>query len=459
MNRACPGGIDWVWPGILSIYAKKKREGVRIISWRGISVLLLLLAGCGTPVVQDRMCTGLVAGSPGVVISSQSAPAPEATPVEMLRADVAARTARMIAARVAPRPVAEAAVVVGPAIAGAGPVTPSFARARTARVAPQVVEIDLLAMTTGGQYGSFSSGFLSGWGQRTAGPRPEFAVVTGASAGGIIAPLVFAGRAFDDRLTLNTGIGEADVVRRRAVIELLGASSLFSTAPLERAVRNAADDALIAAIAARWAEGNDLFLGATNLDRGRFDLFDIGGFMADGTIPLAEKRECLVSAVMATSAIPALFPPRRINGDLYTDAGVRQSVFLRGVRDGILESQRLLGVRVRVNAYVLVNGDLTVSVRRTESGLLGIAGRTFQLVSDEGLRQSLIETADLARETGWTLRAVRAPEFDTLGCGKDSALFSACVTGALFRAGEAMALAPEIGWLTGAELKRIAGEY
>jgi predicted acylesterase/phospholipase RssA len=314
-------------------------------------------------------------------------------------------------------------------------------------------------MTTGGQYGSFSSGFLTGWGARARDARPDFAVVTGASAGGIVAPLVFAGRAFDDRLTLNTGIGEADVVRKRAVLELLGASSLFSTAPLRQSVEAAVDEALITAIGARWADGNDLFLGATNLDRGRFDLFDIGAFMADGAVPLADKRDCLVSAVMATSAIPALFPPQRINGDLYTDAGVRQSVFLQGVRDGIAESQAVLGVRVRVNAYVIVNGDLEVPEVRTETGLLGVAGRTFQLVSDEGLRQSLVETADLARDAGWRLRAVRAPDFESLGCGADDALFSACVTRALFASGERLALQDEIDWLDGAALRRIARRY
>ena len=67
-------------------------------------------------------------------------------------------------------------------------------------------------------------------------------MVTGASAGGIIAPLVFAGAAFDDRLKLNTGIGERDVIRKRTPLELLGASSLFATDPLEKAVRRAVDD-------------------------------------------------------------------------------------------------------------------------------------------------------------------------------------------------------------------------
>ena len=213
------------------------------------------------------------------------------------------------------------------------------------------------------------------------------------------------------------------------------------------------------AIAARWQDGNDLFLGATNLNQGRFDLFDIGAFLSSPRVMPAQKRDCLVGAVLATSAIPALFPPQRINGALYTDAGVRQSVFLQGVRDGIDESERMLGVDVRVTAYVLVNGDLTVPEAMPGGGLLDVAGRTFELVSDEGLRQSLIETADLARRAGWRLRAVRAPEFDTLGCTGDDDLFSACVTTALFEAGRRQALEPRIAWLNGQQLKALAQRY
>jgi len=406
------------------------------------------------PLVRDQVRRGLVSGLGDARFSSQGAAGSGVAPEGAFRADVAARTARMIAARVAPRPVG---VPEQAAIIGDGPVNPSFERRSVAGRVAQVIDIDLLAMTTGGQYGSFSSGFLTGWGAR--GERPDFAVVTGASAGGIVAPILFAGPEFDDRLRLNTGIGQADVVRRRAVFELLGASSLFSTQPLRRSVEAAVDPALVAAIGARWAAGNDLFLGATNLDRGRFDLFDIGALMADGAVPVADKQACLVSAMMATSAIPALFPPQRINGDLYTDAGVRQSVFLQGVRDGIAESQRLLGVRVRVTATVIVNGDLEVDEVKTATGLLGVATRTFDLVADEGLRQSLIETADLARAAGWRLQAVRAPGFDTLGCLGDTDLFSPCVTRALFAAGDALARAPEIGWLDGNDLKQIARRY
>ncbi|MDJ0629594.1 MAG: patatin-like phospholipase family protein [Rhodobacter sp.] len=415
---------------------------------RRMMLMLAALAGlaaCSGPEIVNRACPGLVSGSTApVILSAMNFGTMDAPPPDP-RGAVAERTTRMVAAQAARTP---EAVMLQPA---------GLALRSLRAPARRVVRIDLLAMTTGGQYGAFSSGFLKGWSE--SGRRPDFAVVTGASAGGVIAPLVFAGKEFDDRLKLNAGIASGDVVRKRSFLELLGASSLFSTIPLQRAVGAAVDDRLIKAIAARWRAGNDLFLGATNLDQGRFELFDIGAFAAQEGVSAGIKRDCVVGAVMATSAIPGLFPPKRIGGDLYTDAGVRQSVFLRGVRDGIRESERVLGIDVRVTATLLVNSDLKVRREETATGLLDVAERTFALVSDEGLRESLVETVDLARRSGWRLRAAVAPDFDTLGCGDDDALFSACITEKLFEAGRAMGRTPQIAWLDGRELRELARRF
>jgi predicted acylesterase/phospholipase RssA len=226
---------------------------------------------------------------------------------------------------------------------------------------------------------------------------------------------------------------------------------------LQRAIRAALSDDLIARIAARFEAGNDLILGATNLDTGRFDLLDIGRVAASDRYSTADKRTCLTEAILATSAIPALFPPRRIGTDLYTDAGVRQAVFLAGLRDGLARAERALGVDIRVNVYLIVNSDLRVRQGPVATGLLGVAGRSFELIADEGLRVSLRETVVLARRSGWRLRAVVAPEIGTGKCLDCDALFSPEVTEALFRAGHAMATAERIGWIDGrALMARIA---
>ena len=50
-----------------------------------------------------------------------------------------------------------------------------------------------LAISGGGSDGAFGGGLLTGWSQ--SGNRPEFAAVTGASIGALIAPYAFLGSA------------------------------------------------------------------------------------------------------------------------------------------------------------------------------------------------------------------------------------------------------------------------
>src|SRR5262249_43704681 len=58
--------------------------------------------------------------------------------------------------------------------------------------------IDTLALSGGGSDGAFGAGVLAGWSKR--GDRPEFQVVTGVSAGAIIAPFAYLGPSEDEKL-------------------------------------------------------------------------------------------------------------------------------------------------------------------------------------------------------------------------------------------------------------------
>ena len=55
-----------------------------------------------------------------------------------------------------------------------------------------------LVISSGGVDGAFGAGLLVGW--TAAGTRPEFQVVTGVSAGAMIAPFAFLGPAYDASL-------------------------------------------------------------------------------------------------------------------------------------------------------------------------------------------------------------------------------------------------------------------
>lgn len=396
------------------------------------------LSACTGGPVADNMCAGLThAGTPMAELVTQGAVPPDADMDDTF----GSMMLRVIDGE-APR--AEA-LVTGPA------------PARRAAAPRRVVRLNLLALSTGGQYGAFSSGFMSGW--TKAGTRPDFNVVTGASAGGLIAPLIFAGPEFDDRLRLNTDVSERDLLRRRGVLELLGANALYDVRRLQTLLRDAVDAELVEAIGRRWEAENELVIGATNIDTGRFALLDVGSFAADETVPMAMRRDCITEAVLATSAIPGFFPPRRINGQLFTDAGVREHIFLDGIDRALREGAELLNVDLRVTAYLIINSDLRVREVKTDTTLTALAERNFNLVIDEGLRNSLLRTVDVAERAGWRLRAVKAPDFEELGCPSTDEIFSACITRALFEAGEELALGGDITWKGPREIRAAAREF
>ncbi|MGI9423391.1 MAG: patatin-like phospholipase family protein, partial [Hyphomicrobiaceae bacterium] len=55
-----------------------------------------------------------------------------------------------------------------------------------------------LALSGGGSNGAFGAGFLNGW--TASGKRPVFEIVSGVSAGALIAPFAFLGSAYDRQL-------------------------------------------------------------------------------------------------------------------------------------------------------------------------------------------------------------------------------------------------------------------
>src|SRR5215470_12399305 len=91
--------------------------------------------------------------------------------------------------------------------------------------------VNMLAISSGGDDGAFAAGLLVGW-TRT-GRRPRFEVVTGVSAGALIAPFAFLGPAYDRQLiAMWTRYGAQDLIVKKPLAALFGGSALADTGPL-----------------------------------------------------------------------------------------------------------------------------------------------------------------------------------------------------------------------------------
>jgi predicted acylesterase/phospholipase RssA len=199
---------------------------------------------------------------------------------------------------------------------------------------PEPPALDVLVLSGGGDYGAFGAGFLDGWGRCTrtgpcgAGKRPDFDVVTGVSTGALIAPFAFIGD--DDSaataLRLYREPKKDWVVLRDIFFFLPGRESFMSTKGLERDIKAQISPGVVARIAERSREGRVLAIGATNLDLGTLKVFRLSAEAerADATGDLSRVHDIL----LASSAIPAAFPPRVIDDTLYVDGGTTANILI-----------------------------------------------------------------------------------------------------------------------------------
>ena len=87
----------------------------------------------------------------------------------------------------------------------------------------------ILALSGGGANGAFGAGALVGLAR--SGTRPRFSVVTGVSAGALIAPYAFLGPEWDPQLTDAYTGGEADHLLQPRGLGLIFGSSAYSGRP------------------------------------------------------------------------------------------------------------------------------------------------------------------------------------------------------------------------------------
>jgi predicted patatin/cPLA2 family phospholipase len=189
-----------------------------------------------------------------------------------------------------------------------------------------------LAISGGGDNGAFGSGLLVGWTE--AGDRPEFQVVTGVSAGALIAPFAFLGPAYDKPLRdVYTTISADDVFHERGLIRGIFDDAMADTTPLWELISRFVDEPMMAAIAREYQKGRLLLIGTTDLDAERANIWNIGAIAASGhpgALDLVRK------ILRASSAVPAMFQPVMIDveldgkhyQELHVDGGAIAQMFL-----------------------------------------------------------------------------------------------------------------------------------
>ncbi|MBM4113502.1 MAG: hypothetical protein FJ253_09075 [Phycisphaerae bacterium] len=191
--------------------------------------------------------------------------------------------------------------------------------------------INILAISGGGDWGAFGSGFLRGWGEcaDTAKRRPDFDVVTGVSTGSLIAPFAFINT--DEAILTVDEIyrnPSADWVESHGMLSIMPWNPSFVTIDgLRKTIDDAASPEFIRTLAQESSEGKVLLVAATDLDLGCQQVWDVGE-AAELAVAAGDTRG-ITDYVFASSAIPVAFPSIMIDPGLYADGCLTANVLLR----------------------------------------------------------------------------------------------------------------------------------
>ncbi len=270
------------------------------------------------------------------------------------------------------------------------PESPTPEQLRSAMPGLYGSELTMLAISGGGANGAFAAGLLNGW--TDSGERPQFAVVTGISTGALIAPFAFLGPDYDAVIKeLYTQYATDDLVKDQGLLNfLLGGESAYDTTALREILARYIDAALLEAIGAQYRRGRFLFIGTTNLDAARPVTWNIGA-IADSGHP--DALELLHEIILASSAIPIVFPPVLIdvdvNGDVFDemhmDGGLSRQSFLFSLSSPE-DTFDLLDIGEDRKAYVIRNSTQAMSWQPVDRSLTAIAGRSANsIVHSQGV--------------------------------------------------------------------------
>jgi predicted acylesterase/phospholipase RssA len=271
------------------------------------------------------------------------------------------------------------------------PITTVAQRAREMRPAQP---FNILALSGGGADGAFGAGALIGLAQ--SGARPAFSVVTGVSAGALIAPYAFLGPAWDRELADAYTSGRAEHLLQPRGFGVFFGSSVYRGLPLKHLVEHYLTDALVQAVAREAASGRLLLVATTNVDTGETVVWDLGSIAMNGG---QHAKALLRDVLIASASVPGLFPPVIIRiqerGRVFDEAhvdGTATTPFL--VPAGLAQQPPGYDLSPRpTTVYVIVDGRLSEEQRAVQLRFRAILSRSISVGLTHMMRTTLELTA------------------------------------------------------------------
>ena len=262
----------------------------------------------------------------------------------------------------------------------------------------------VLALSGGGADGAFGAGLLTGWTQR--GDRPQFTIVTGASAGSLIAPFAFLGSGYDPVLTSVFSSGEMEGFLQFQGLRGLFGSGLFEAAPMRQLIAKYITPDVLAAIAEQYRRGRRLYIVTTNLDAQRTAIWDMGRIASS---PDPRAPALFRQVIEASASIPGIFAPVLIDveaqgkrfAEMHVDGGITSNVLV--VPEAMLASNRPIVTNARPRIYVILNSKLGPYFEVVPASTVQIAVRAFGTSVRANTRNTLLASYEFIRQRNWEM--------------------------------------------------------
>ncbi len=314
--------------------------------------------------------------------------------------------------------------------------------------------INFLALSGGGEDGSFAAGIITGWTRH--GSRPEFDVITGVSAGALASPFVFLGPEYDETLfEIYANLGDEDIYNTQIFSGLFGGTAILDTRPLKELISHYITPTLLNKIALEHQKGRRLWIGTTNLDAGRPVIWDVGEIASSGK---NGALELVHKILLASSAVPGIFPPVIIDvevedqkfTELHVDGGVTRQVFLYPPQFTQKYSSGKLKQSIQGTLYVIRNGRSQALYDPVKTSLYSISIKALNMTIENKAVGDLYRIYELTTRDNIDYNLAIIPKSFSL---KPTKSFDPEYTKALFELGYMLAKDGYQWWKSPAEIE------
>lgn len=217
-----------------------------------------------------------------------------------------------------------------------------------------------LVMSGGGVKGAYAAGALKCLVQDH---NNHYDIICGVSVGALNASFIGMYpqeddyKSIDDLLDLWSSIDTSKIYKQWfpfGPVHALWKPSVYNSKPLQELVRSRLSLDLIR------KSGKKVFVGAVSLDTGKYRLF-------------TEQDDSFVDGVLASSAFSAMLTPVNIEGEIWTDGGVKEITPLKAAIDAGADEIDI----------IICSPTNTTAKFRQNSNALKIAERCIDLMTDE----------------------------------------------------------------------------